>query len=303
MHIERRLLELRAEAIRSGQDVSDVLPAWGRFAEQVGSNAKAREWFIRLLRTAPELMLSIGTDDLQEEFERCVGEWTTSALRRSGAALPAEEVAVLIFAMSQPECRPSPMDASAVALQALSDRLQGERADDAGAPLVNALLSNWVARREGGPASFRLQVAKKYDLADGLIPAREIIEGVQQGGDPQDALIFIARKGGLAELHEVEALLTNPQELYSSSQRESGKFTTEIRDVALIACWKIAKEDPKAHGITSYREDGGRPRANTTGFAKDEDRVKAIGEWRQWRKAHVKEWLPGTGQAVEGRAT
>lgn len=296
--IERQLLDRRLAEIVSGKDVANDFLPWERFQMTVGDDRAARVLFAQTLKAAPELILAVGTDTLQTEFERSMSDWLNPSLRRNGQ-LSVYEVTALLFAMIQPECRPGPYDAGIISQFALTSALQTEVAGAERGPALRALLSGWVIRREAGPPLYRLQLASRFGLTEGLIPAREIISAAPQSQDPQIALSFIAQHGDLEDVPAVEGLLESKQQL-TASHRSSGAFTMEVRDVAVVTLWKLIGEDPSKHGVAGYREANGRAAPGAIGFNDEVSREAAIQAWKTWRKRHVKQNLPADGRAAEG---
>jgi hypothetical protein len=299
--IERQVLELQISDLLAGRPISGELPVWERFSEMVGSDQNARNLLALMLERAPDLMLSIGGADLQEHFDECVNELLNPTFRRSNHPLTIPEAAVLMFAMSQPECQPT-QATSVVIVQYIN--VQNFRtallSSEHGSPL-RMILSAWVTRSEAGPPKTRLMLANAYELPEGRVPALEIVTSPNQGLDVQEALLFLAKYGEPADIKEIERLLENPQQL-ASARVAQGEMSTEVRDVALAILWKMHGESAARHGMPDYVEVSGRPKPGTIGFTTDQARAKALGEWRAWRKARVKADLPPDGRAVEGQS-
>jgi hypothetical protein len=302
LRIERQLLELQIADILAGRPISGELPVWERYAEVVGTDRQARNLLAQMLERSPDLMLSIGGSHLQEQFDEAISDLLNPAFRRGSHPLTVPEAAVLLFAMSQPECQPTPATAG-ILVQYLN--VANFRAtltgNEYGAPL-RLILSGWVTRPAAGAPSTRLMLAQAYELPEGRTPALEIISApIQQGQDAQSALSFLAKFGQREDLNAVEALLENKLEL-NSSRGTPRAVTTKVQDVALATLWKMNGENPVRHGMAGYIEDGGRPKLGNIGFADEESRIKAIAEWNAWRRARIKADLPPDGRAIEGQS-
>jgi hypothetical protein len=306
--IELQILDSQKSAILSGTLPEGELPAWDRYRQVVDDSEAARRLFILMLDRSPQLLLSFGAPDFQEAFDRRLNEWSsnTSAWPRRGGYGPeaAEELAVLLLAVSQPECAPTQSQAQLLGRSAEfpAFEMQLRPPSERSRPL-RSLLTAWVVQPGRTTADARLRLASHYRLPEGLGAAREIIEADASGLETQNALLYVASFGEEQDIPRLEKILEETTELqtFRSNQPNVG-MKTQIRDVALVALWKMRHEDPAAHGIRNYLESAGVPRPGAIGFPDDDERMAAITHWRNWRKRFVKADLPPDGWAVEGRS-
>jgi hypothetical protein len=299
--IERQVLELQISDLLAGRPVSGELPVWERYSEMVGTDQKSRGLLAAMLERSPDLMLSIGGADLQERFDDCVNELLNPTFRRSSHPLTIPEAAVLMFAMNQPECHPTPATAVVIVQYLNVTNFQAALGSSEYGPPLREIFSQWVTRGEAGPPKTRLLLAQAYDLPEGRAAALEIVASPNQGLDVQEALLFLVRFGEPADIRAIEKLLENEQQL-ASARVAQGEMSTEVRDVALAILWKMHGESAARHGMPDYVEVSGRPKPGTIGFTSKEARVKALEKWRAWRKARIKADLPPDGRAVEGQS-
>lgn len=300
--IERQLLELQIVDLLAGRPLSGDLPVWDRYSETVGSDGKARTLLAQMLERSPDLMLSIGTEDLQEQFDDCVSELLNPTFRRSSHPLTIPEAAALMFAMCQPECHPTPSTAGVIVQYLSVVNFRNTVSNSEYGPPLMAILSDWVLRAESSPPASRLILAEAYELPEGRGPALEIIASPVQGQDVQKALFYLLKFNEPSDITAIERLLDNDLQL-SSGRGERGETSTQVKDVALAILWKMHGQSPARHGMPDYAEPGGRIKQGSIGFPSEENRLKAIGQWRAWRRARVKADLRADGRAVEGQST
>jgi len=294
--IERQHLEGQISRILSGQDLSNELPAWNRYVGTAGKSEGARRLFVEMLKACPNLITSVGSNNLQREFNIAVTDGMNPRFGRMPPQM--EELASVLFVMAQPECVPGAFDAGILSQHLVSGRLREAIQNPSMGPPVKSLLIAWITRDGGGPPLYRLRVADSYQLPEGLPAARELLRTPGNGLEPQMALPFVAKYGSMEDLHDVEELLKDSQEL-TSSHRDQSKFSTEVRDLALATLWKLSDQDPAEHGLVNAFKDGVLNQSSI-GFPSADARTKAINDWKQWRKQHVKAYLPADGNAVEG---
>ncbi|QDT54218.1 hypothetical protein Pan44_22450 [Caulifigura coniformis] len=302
--IELQVLETQKADILSGALSDGQLPAWDRYLQIVDDSPAARRLFVAMLDRSPQLLLSFGTSEFAEQFNREVSEWSTSASpwpRRSGPE-GAEKLAALLLSACQPECDPTPIQAQLISRPAEFSWFQNQVLAGERNATLKSILVAWIQQTGRGSADARLHLAQQYRYREGVVPAREIVAGAATALEIQSALLFLSSFGLEQDIPLVEQLLSNETELQTfQSQRPSDALKTQVRDVALVTLWRMRREHPAKHGMKSYLEQNGAPRPGTIGFQSDEERNLAILHWRVWRKRFVKTDLPLDGWAIEGR--
>ncbi len=304
LRIELQVLEAQKADVLSGTLTEGQLVAWDRYRQIVDDSEPARRLFIAMLERSPQLLLSFGTPGLAEVFARRIDDWGSSASpwQRRNSPEGSEDLAALLLAACQPECSPTRLQAQLISRSAEYSWFQNQViASERRAPL-KAILTAWIIQKGRGTADARLHLAQHYRYREGLHPAREIVTDGQSGLELQNAMLFLASFGEDQDVPRLERLLDNQTELQNF--RASGttdEMKTQVCDVALAALWKMRREDPVAHGIRHYVEQGGAPRPGSIGFDSVDDREAAILHWRSWRRRHVKADLPVDGWAIEGR--
>jgi hypothetical protein len=303
--IELQQLEDQKGAILEGRVTAGHFEAWDRFRDLAGNDEPARRMFVAMLERSPDLLLSMGTRDFPVQFERRLTEHMATASpwgTRRSEAQGSEDLASLLFAGCQPEAVLSPAHVQSLSRAAqypwfATQVTAGQRSD-----VLQAIVKCWIAQPGRPSPESRLQLALSLRMREGLSPAREIL--VQEGAalELQSAILFMAIFGEDADIPRLERLLKNETELQNFQSRKSAQAVrTQVRDLALVALWKIKGEKPADHGVKEYAEQNGSPRPGTIGFQDDEERRLAIAAWRAWRVRNVKAELPPDGWAMEGR--
>lgn len=301
--IELQVLDAQKAEVLSGSLTEGQLPAWDRYRQIVDDSEPARRLFVAMLERSPQLLLSIGTSELAEVFDRRVNDWGTSASPWARRESPdgTEILAALLLAASQPECTPTQVQAQLISRSAEYSWFQAQlNTSDRSRPL-RSIVTAWIVQTGRGSADARLHLAQHCRYREGIVPAREIIAGNGTGLEIQSAILFLSAFGEEQDVPRLERLLDNETELQNfQSRRPAEAMKTQVRDVALVALWKMRREDPTDHGLKDYLEQNGAPRPGSIGFHDEDARRTAIAHWRGWRKRYVKADLPPDGWAVEG---
>jgi hypothetical protein len=301
--IELQVLDGQKAEILSGSLPEGQFPAWDRYLQIVDDSPPARRLFVAMLDRSPQLLLSIGTSEFPEAFDRQLGDWANSASQWQRRYSPenVETLAALLVAACQPECNPSPLQVQLLSRSAQGSGFQQQVTASERTQALRSILTAWILT-DRDPAEARMQTALYYRLREGITPARELIDGKANGLEVQNAIIFLSMFGEDQDIPRLETLLDNATELQNfQSQLPNRSMKTQVRDVALAALWKLRREDPAAHGLKDYREQNGAPRVGLIGFRNEEERQASIAHWRTWRKREVKADLPPDGWAIEGR--
>jgi hypothetical protein len=302
--IELQVLDAQKAEILSGSLPQGQFPAWDRYLAIVDDSPPARRLFVAMLERSPQLMLSFGSPEFAETFDRRISEWATSLSpwQRKLSGDGVEELASLLLAACQPECAPSAFQVQLISRSAEYTWFQNHVNGTERKVALRSLLGAWILQSGREPAEARLHLAQHYQFPEGVFPARDIIDTNANGLEVQSAILFLSMFGQEQDIPRLERLLNNETELQSfQTPRPNQSMKTQVRDVALAALWKLQREDPAAHGMKDYREQNGAPRVGLMGFREEEERYTAIAHWRAWRKREVKADLPPDGWAVEGR--
>ncbi len=280
----RRRLELFAND-RNGERDYD-LPCWEKFRAVVGEDAAARELFVEMQRNEPDL--------LQLAAQR----------PDSIAGLLQERCQQIQQAM---QLRQQP-DAGSVAAMLLLAGDDNVTLDDQTSQLLYSYVYQAAAFRgglEGGPrkkeyskllggfllqgntswtAYQTFQMAMRYDLKEGLVPAKKVIEAV--GVQPQIrqyAALTVAKLGDESHYPLLEQLFEDETVCFPA---QKGTFQIELRDVALCCLVHLAGLNHKEYGFNKVQPN---PQMlfniNTTGFDNEQARTDAFAKWKAYRES------------------
>ena len=228
-----------------------------------------------MLRAFPSLIASVGHDGPAPIRHR--GHRRAGVPVRAATPPRPEELAAILFVMAQPECVPGTFDAGVLSqhviggqFQRASRRTRSDRR--CGASSSRGSPASVADPRCTGSATWRIEYARPRRACT----AREMIKDPAKGQDRRLALLFVARFGGLEDLHDVEELLRDDQQL-TSQRRSEEPFTTEVRDLALATLWKLSRQNPGAAWLPERVEIGWQPECRC-------DRV-LLGESAGWPRS------------------
>jgi hypothetical protein len=166
---------------------------------------------------------------------------------------------------------------------------------------MRQLLSEWVASAADFSATSRLGLAVQLGLESSVEPARELITSRAPGASLQMGILAMARFGGPDEIAHVERLLSDTSVLAERQQRGQPRFTSQVRDIALLSLLHLTGQNPADYGF-----HGLQPNAqylyvsNSVGFDSDEQREEALAQWRLWKRVQGFDRRRVEENAVEG---
>jgi hypothetical protein len=266
------------------------LPAYRRFAAITGDTRAARELYRDMLRSVPDLLLLLDRNDprLTLEVQAFLQIFNPSPyqqqLPEEGLAFPTAQVASIVLLAVEYE----PLDQAVIATR-LRDWLSTSGvaefyAGDDDSPW-RQLLSAWVQSTHTGTRSQRMLLARDMGLPAGVLPARETLADERSSlADKQDALLLIARFGGVENVPDLEPLLRDATELSGHTHRTQVVRQTKLQDLALIGLIELTDQDPNDYKFTPLQENSQTVyAAQSIGFESEEARDKALARWRRWR--------------------
>lgn len=300
----------RAEALyvnpwRAG---GEIATAWEKFHALAGDSSAAKALFISMLKADPEVTLSVVGDSrrMRMLLEQRGVELIRLAQFSQSLQSSRGKIACVLFATLCCDA-PGPQAASAVNSLINTDPFKEAMRDARINTPLRGLLAHWISRPSLVSAHSRLDLAYRYELPEGVVPARELISRARGQRSPTPAAIqFLAIHGGREVIPELEELLADENGLSSSSRPVEGQtieFNCQVRDVALLGLLIQTDQSAADYGFTALQSDGkGGFRADTIGFYSNEEREKALRRWRAWRDSNVQDRLHDWPEAVEGWA-
>lgn len=303
--LERTVLEESLQQLsEGGLPAADVsLPGWAAYRSTVGDDAERRALFVDMVRADGELMRAIDApvEMLRTEFEKRCTDINIQRSQHKLGAMPVANVAALLLAATQPECRPSPGAAACVTacLQEGSFLAEMQRSDRPA--VLEQLVSLWVANPDSSTVVQRLGLAARFELAEGIDVAREIIETRVYGPQIQHAILYIAKVGGPEHFDDLERLLHDTTDLQAQRRGTATTFSARVQDVALAGLVHMTGQNPEEYGLDSLRVHSQYLYApGSIGFDTEEARRQAIERWQRWSAANLKDVQPFVEQAALG---
>lgn len=279
-------------------DVDDakhyVLPGWKQYRETVGGDRTARDLFVEMQRSEPELLQAF--DDGREPAARMletrvrISQNAFNGRVGGGSAnLSLGSVAALLYVASDKHVTVTEDYASLVGNLAYHQSFRQSINSGAYAAILKKILGGWIARDVSqNLASQNMYLALQFDLKEGLGPAIRVL---QQPATPAHvkpvALLTVARFGGKDQLPLAESQLGS-SEICSRIDVNGSSYTTQVRDVALYACLKLADQEPKSFGFDRITQaDQAFMQITNLGFRAPADRDNAFKKWTEWRIANL----------------
>ncbi len=288
----------RLRAFAAGQDAAESyeLPAWPLFRKEVGDGLEARRLFVEMQQSEPALLLALERDPekvveaLSERLEK-IQIAAESGGKASDMGLGT--VASLLFVAN---CCP-PGESAGLAVYDLSGFLRQESfamAVQTGPQqdVLRKLLTVWIERARSWEGFHAVLLAMQYNIPQGLVPARRLLEG--DTGDPNEsvyrgfALQTFARFGDASHIAVVEPFLEDESPYGGSlSISDKAKYQTQVRDIALATLVFLVDEEPKKFGLNRLKTSTSQVfNTSSVAFEDDAKRAEAIAAWRTYRAEH-----------------
>jgi hypothetical protein len=303
--LERSALEETLQQLSEGGLPADdlSLPGWAAYQHVLGDDAERRALFIEMVRADGELMAAIDApvEVLRTEFERRCADINIQRSQRKLGARPVPHVAALLLAATQPDCHPSPAAAACVTASLQEGEFLAAMQRSDRPAVLEQLVALWVAHPDSSTVIQRLGLAARFELAEGIDVAREIIERRLYGPQIQHAILYIAKVGGTEHLHDLEVLLHDTTDLQAQRRGAATTFSARVQDVALAGLVHMTGQRLEDFGFGSLRVNSQYLYApGSIGFETEEARRLALEKWQRWSAANLKDVQPFVEQAALG---
>ncbi len=296
--VEEREHELRLQAFldEKGEQPDDVLPGWGRFRRDVGSDPKSREFFVKMQRAERRLFTALERQEpnLAETFaKRCIEiqyRYSYSGTRR----IDAERTAALLFLSGDTSLE---LDASTqmrmYSFCNYNDFSGLVRSGDR-QKMAKNIVGCWIARddeADGNVLYQRTRLAMQFNIKQGLLAAKKSLEGgVTNDYRAQYALLALGKFGGAEELPMVESLFSRKTVLQRSTVKNKPAYTCELRDVALAVALHLTGQETKPYGFAKLQKQSMYLYLlNSAGFNTPKAREDAFARYAAWKKGELDE--------------
>jgi hypothetical protein len=281
-HDFQRRLDLFAADVGSDRDYG--LPGWGTFRESFGESPTSRGVFVEMLRAEAGLMQAL------DEGERAVSSVLGLRIQQLQQAqarpepIPVGGIAAMLFVAGHSEASLPPTASQTMFQACFQAQFHAAMTEGPQQRILRPLLAQVIRQADDWPAYLALQLAMRYDLPEGLVPAERTLK--DQGGNRnlnfirQFAILTVAKFGDSTHTPLLERLLVDDTPC-SSMTINQVRYETQIRDIALASLWKIIGEDPSEHGFGGRIQRHAQNVFNTgtLGFANDIDRENALRKW------------------------
>jgi hypothetical protein len=326
------------EFLSSGDPaLGELLHGWKRFARLVGHDLSARALFAHMHQEEPEIMRLCDRSgpELSNLIEERSLQFRSSSQRAATAGMSPATLAVFLFIMLDPQTELSGGANSLMSVvlrqSQISDMLSEE-----GNSAFRRLMTRWIADADEVPPSQRVHVAVTYSLETGVVPALELIRSQARGSQIQNAIFAIAKLGGPDHLADLEPLLVDDSVLAEHQQGNAARhlpsqvrevarhlaefeaqqyvdamhadapdaeevaYSSLVCDVALVAMLHLTGQNPHDYGFTKLRPNKYFYEHNTAGFDSQQQRARALSQWRLWCKVQRLQSREIDETAVEG---
>lgn len=278
-------------------------PGWKAYRATIGHDRAARELFAQMQREEPELLAQCDGDAkvLAREFSARVvriGQSLSHPLPHFRETITPARAAALYFAASNKELTLDTRVGSQLYSLSSQATVRTALADAEKGRYLRKVLGNWVALDQGGDrnlAYYKVLAAMQHNLPEGRQAGLNLIKDDKAPGTSyqfMQGLMAIARFGTAEDVETIEPLLANNTVCQTVTMNRV-KYTTQIRDVALVALIQLTGQDHKEYGFDRLQKN---PRTvfatqtHTMGFPSDDGaaRDEAINKWRRWRASQKK---------------
>lgn|GEM_PF-2528511 len=301
----------------------EMAPGWELFHSFAGDHPEARDLYVRMVGEESELFqaLALNPDRCSIELERRCADLRTFGDRRSNREVNPLTVLSLLLLANHPENKLNPFTVQTLTSLLVEGSFYQfvQSASDGEASVCRGLLSAWIEQSGTVPAPNRLDLAIRYELPAGVVPAREIIANRRAAGASrnqlQNAIRFLAVFEPKDSLQELDHLVIAPElELPPlvrgplifeppAPQPPIPAYEQFSSDLALLALIQITGQDPKLYRFAVQKLDLDR-RFNSGApiFPSEKDRARAVRMWKEWKAQHPSYFLPASDDASEGQA-
>lgn len=288
-------LQRRLDAFQRGTEEGDYqLPGWTRFKKAYGDNSNVRGVYVDLIKADAELLQTLesnprGVSDVVasrvQMYQQLQGQFGGSA----SLQLSFGQIGSLIFAASQEDVTLNANQASVVLSYCRHAGLSELVTNGSRGGVPRQMLAQLILNSEDFAAYSALELARTYNMKEGLVPAKKILTGgIRQGHITCMAMSLVASMGD--ESHEplLEKLLTDTTLVSQMQEKDKVMRKLEVRDSALAALVYLTKQELKDYYTIPSGQSVGDPRLVMTnvrvlGFTDEEQRKAVVKKWHDWR--------------------
>ncbi len=291
----QRRLQAFATGANETQDYD--LPCWKSFGEQFGRSRESRFLFVEMQKAESNLLkvLDDSPSKAGETLAIRVGQIQRSVQVGGRATrVPLGSIAAFLFVILNQE-RNFPVQVTQYITSLLQQpAFRSALQDGEQRETLRKMLGKWILRSHGWAAYHGVLLSIQYDLPEGLIAAKRILQdGPAMLNQPYYryyALVAVGKFGSEEEIPLAERFLTDTTPYgVSVTVNRNTKARTQIRDVALVVLLHLTKQDPIEFGFKRMRSTPSTdldPGALV--FEDDAKREAALKMWKAFRTKHGK---------------
>ncbi len=281
-NFERRLEGFLTE---NGESGDHRLPGWERYHRAYGSSKAAKELFVAMLRTEPELLKALEENRqvVAEMLSDQVTEYQQGLRFRQFITLPS--VATMLFIGSEDDVDLDlPAKQTVLSFCYQNSFREGMADGSEFQETLQKILERQLSENYEDIAQLGIMLAMQFDLPVGVTLAKGIL---QKDKSPKHmqlyAMLTMAKLGDKddAELHNLlKGRLENITPL-NATVIDDKALQTQVRDVALAALLHLQGQGLKQFGFEFVQEQPMMLFApHTLGFENDEKRSVAFEKWK-----------------------
>jgi hypothetical protein len=306
------------------------LPAWKLYRTEAGADKAARELYVEMLKSQPNLEILLALETSAAAGGRMVADrraalWlqmNPHAFGRFNPAVPVQpkqptlvDLATLLFAEivvpTKDIPRAGPFFVTLTGATILQQSQAGINAinNPGGVPhadVFRKVLVRWLDTRVvADDLNYVVYVAQQMrTVKEAASALRRVVttDGVQAYQKAQ-AMLYLAQRGGKDELPVIKSQLKNETTLNARIQLAPGLvIDSQVRDIALALCLHLDGQDLKAYG---YEFQNGFNQANVInnywgyGFTDDDKRAAAHKKWAEYEAKPKPELAPPPRPVVD----
>lgn len=287
--------ERRLQEFLTGQGTAGPpLPGWTRFQKTYGDGGEQRRLFVEMQRADVGLLSAL--EDEPRAVTTLLAERMVAnqQLRQSSPdQISLGQVAAAFFVAAEPDIRPDSTTLASLFSLCYQPAVRDVLGGDARRELPRKMLGAIITRCEGLDAFQAMNVARQFDMPEGLAAAHNILKAREMRMAPmvQYALITIAKLGDSSHLPLVETpeLLADATAVTQFKEGET-TYVIQLRDVALATAIVLSKQELKTYFGPSVGPTAGDPHhvflnARVIGFATEDERSAVFAKWQRYKNS------------------
>lgn len=263
------------------------LPGWHSYRSYVGDSLAARSIFVSMHEDEAPLLARAEdsprqlADALATRCDQLRGQAMFGRVQvRLGT------IATLLFLATRDDFETSPLVQSVVYMACGGSTFEDAVDTGPGREVLGTLTERWIARQPLQGIRYALHLGLSNDLKGCVLRARETLESpAASASDRIYACLCLAKFGDESDFPKLDAYLEDVN-ICGQAQVDGQVVVTEMRDLALAALVRLAKQEPKDFGFDRLVLDRKLVFSlPSLGFRDEQSRVAAIASWRAYERS------------------